>query len=171
MKPLLDLRRSLVLDLFISHFIEIAAKCMYYDAVKRAIGYLKQAKRLTILLSEDVYRGEEVSNYFERISKEEKIAQSILLSKQGSDLPKTPESSASSESSWRRTSSIIRQEEEFKVISDKKDSRKNTNKNAPVSCVSQFQSTSHNDTITKENFIFTPHSYSFKDSPLFKSVK
>lgn len=169
-QPLTDLRRSLVLDLFISHFIEIAVKCMYYDATKRAIAYLEQAKRLTKLLADDVYRTEEANNYLERISKEEKIAKSIVLSKGGPDLPKPPESSASSESSWRRRSSLIRQEQEIKAISEKANSTKSSSK------TSLYQSDidiAPKTTTPKQSFtsFSPPHVYSFKESPLFKSVK
>lgn len=67
--PQLDeIRRGVLLEFFIKHFIEVAKKCIGYESFQHAMIMLNHCRLLVILMGEDASNESEARRYKERIA-------------------------------------------------------------------------------------------------------
>jgi hypothetical protein len=89
MKHMDILRRKIIFELFIDHFIEMARVSIKYRALQQTTILLKQAERICSLLRDDKYQTE-VEEYEKTIEKINEIVQNLLKEStiDGPELPR-----------------------------------------------------------------------------------
>lgn len=87
-----SVRRRLVLDFFVAHFIAIARTSERFEAIKQAIIYLEQAHRLCLLLLDEPGADIIANEYLDVIRDKLSDCQRKLINQVGINLPPRRES-------------------------------------------------------------------------------